>query len=443
MESRPATERARASLSRRDFLRSASAAAVLLGAPSALLAGCGNAPAAAPRGRTLRIGFVTPSTGPLAQFAAADGFVIDGIRRTLEKGLDRSGTRHPVKILVRNAASTAAGAAEAASALIKQDRVDLMLTAQSPEIVNPVSSICEEAGVPCISSLSPWQPFYFGRGATPERGFDWTYHFFFGLDEFKTLFLDLWDEVETNKVVGSLWPADDDGAAFRDPRGGFPPDLKRAGYRLVDPGPYKNLTADFGPIIKKFKDADVQILTGVPLPEDFNRFWKQSSEMGFSPRVVSVGKALLFPSSVEALGPLAEGLTVEVWWSPSHPFNSSLTGESAKQLADSYTKATGKQWTQPLGFVHALFEVAIDALVRAKDVSDPAAVRDAVAGTNLETMVGPIAWSGRPVKNVATVNLVGGQWRRGSTFDYDITVVTNKALPQIPVQGQVNPLPPG
>ena len=39
---------------------------------------------------------------------------------------------------------------------------------------------------------------------------------------------------------------------------------------------------------------------------------------------------------------------------------SGLTGQTAKEICDEYEKATGKQWTQPLGFKHANLEVAID-----------------------------------------------------------------------------------
>jgi branched-chain amino acid transport system substrate-binding protein len=40
------------------------------------------------------------------------------------------------------------------------------------------------------------------------------------------------------------------------------------------------------------------------------------------------------------------------------PFKSSLTGQSAKALAADWESSTGKQWTQPIGYGHALFEVA-------------------------------------------------------------------------------------
>ena len=74
-----------------------------------------------------------------------------------------------------------------------------------------------------------------------------------------------------------------------------------------------------------------QIVTGVVLPPDFTTFWKQALQQGFKPKAASVGKAILFPVAVEALGKDGHNLSSEVWWSPSHPFKSSLTGQSAKR----------------------------------------------------------------------------------------------------------------
>ncbi|TGR73728.1 ABC transporter substrate-binding protein, partial [Mesorhizobium sp. M1C.F.Ca.ET.193.01.1.1] len=128
-----------------------------------------------------------------------------------------------------------------------------------------------------------------------------------------------------------------------------------------------------------------------------------------------IGKAILFPQAVEALGKTGNNLSSEVWWTPSHPFKSSLTGDSSAQLAEGFTKATGRPWTQPIGFVHALFELAADVMKRA-DAGDNAAVINAIAATKLDTIVGPIAWNGANLppfatKNVAKTPLVGGQWR--------------------------------
>jgi branched-chain amino acid transport system substrate-binding protein len=116
-------------------------------------------------------------------------------------------------------------------------------------------------------------------------------------------------------------------------------------------------------------------------------FWNQAGGQGFRP---SIGKALLFPSAVQALGKNGNNLSKEVWWSPNHPFKSSLNGLSAKQIAHAYQRATGRQWTQPIGFTHALFEVGADVMKRADSVGDPA-----IQTTKLETLVGPIAWDGK------------------------------------------------
>jgi branched-chain amino acid transport system substrate-binding protein len=156
--------------------------------------------------------------------------------------------------------------------------------------------------------------------------------------------------------------------------------------------------------------------------------------------VVTLGKALLFPGAIEALGELGDGLTTEVWWSPSHPFTSSLTKQNAKALAEAYEAGARKQWTQPIGFAHALFEVAADALKRAKSLK-AADVRDAVAATSVATVVGPVKWGGQgPMKNVSKTPLVLGQWVKGTARKYDLVIVNNEAAPNIPADGKLKPL---
>jgi branched-chain amino acid transport system substrate-binding protein len=151
---------------------------------------------------------------------------------------------------------------------------------------------------------------------------------------------------------------------------------------------------------------------------------------------------LLFPGAIEALGDLGDGLTTEVWWTPSHPFASSLTKQSAKDLAAAYESSTNKQWTQPIGFAHALFEVAADALKRAKSTK-PDDVIGAVAATQLKTVVGDVKWGGPgPFKNVSKTPLVLGQWNKGGKYKYELTVVNNQAAPAIPSGGKMRLMNP-
>jgi len=335
-------------------------------------------------------------------------------------------------------------AATVAGDLINTDKVDIVLVSSTPETTNPVTGQCEANGVPCISTVAPWQPWFLGQQQDPAnpKPFKWAYHFFWGLEDIEAVFADMWSQVPNNKVVAGLFPNDGDGNAWGDPKLGFPAYFEPKGYTIVDPGRYQNLTEDFSSQISEFKQAGAEVLTGVPLPPDFTNFWKQASQQGFKPKIASVGKALLFPASVEALGDIGEGMSTEVWWSPNHPFSSSLNGVTAKQLADDYTAKTGKQWTQPIGFVHALFEVAADSLKRAGNPDDREAIVGAIKGSNLDTIVGHIQWTGQPFPNVAKTPLVGGQWRKGGgNVKFDLVIVSNKDHPDIPAAGELVTIP--
>ena len=186
-------------------------------------------------GRPIKIGYVSPQTGAIAAFGEADGFVIDGVRSYFADGIDVGGVVHPLEILTKDSQSDPTGAGDAAAELILDDEVDLVVVASTPETTNPVSDQCELNGVPCLSTVAPWQPWFLGRGGDPEVGFTWTYHFFWGLEGLIPQFIALWDAVGAEKVVGGLFPNDGDGQAWGDPEVGFPPALEAAGYELIDP----------------------------------------------------------------------------------------------------------------------------------------------------------------------------------------------------------------
>jgi branched-chain amino acid transport system substrate-binding protein len=182
----------------------------------------------------------------------------------------------------------------------------------------------------------------------------------------------------------------------------------------------------------------VAIVSGVVPPPTLANYQSQALQQGFNPPVVTVAKALLFPSAVESF-PQGEGLSTEIWWTGRHPFTSSLTGQTAADLAAAFEEETGAQSTQPLGFAHALFEVAVDALKRAGS-ADPDALNEALAATNLATVVGPVDFSSGPVPNITKTPLVAGQWVTGDTYPLELAVNVNEQLPDLPVDGTIQPI---
>ncbi|MBU2865799.1 ABC transporter substrate-binding protein [Pacificibacter marinus] len=413
---------------RRRFL---SASAATIAAPAIL-----TSTRAYAQSPTLRVGHVSPRTGPLASFAEADDYVLDAISQRFAAGIENNGKTYNVEIISKDSQSNPNRAAEVAADLILGDEVDIIVAASTPETVNPVSDQAEINEVPCITTDCPWQPYFFGRNGVPGEGFQNTYHFFWGLEDVIGAFLDMWGPTGVSKTVGGLFPNDADGNAWGDPELGLPKPFAEAGYDLIDPGRYQPLSDDFSNQIAAFKAAGCEIVTGNMIPPDFATFWAQSAQQGFAPKIVTIGKALLFPSVIESLGDRGDGLSSEVWWSPNHPFNSSLTGASSKELADGFTAATGRPWTQPIGFKHALFEVVADVVKRAEDLEDPAAIVSAIASTNLNTIVGNVDWSTGPINNVTKTPLVAGQWQRDGD-GMDLKIVANSAHPDIPLTGEL------
>jgi branched-chain amino acid transport system substrate-binding protein len=388
---------------------------------------------------TLTIGYVTPQSGSLASFGEADSFVVDQMTAWFQDNpITLGGTEYAVDIVVKDTQSDSRRAGEVTAELINDEGADIILAASTPDTVNPVADQCEANGIPCITANAPWQPVFFGRGGTPDEPFTWGYHFFWGIEDVEAVFQGMWDKVGAGKQVGALWPNDPDGNAWS---ADFPEAVGANGYTITDPGLYENGTQDFSAQISAFQDAGTDVLLGVPIPPDFATFWQQAQQQGYNPKIVTIAKAVLFPSSVEAIGPSADGLTSEVWWSPEHPFSSSLTGQSAKELADAYEQETGRQWTQPIGFVHALFEVTAAALTKA-DSTDPQAVVDALSTLQVDTVAGPLDWTSGPVPNVAKTPLVGGQWKAtpDGPHPFELEIVDNSHAPEIPTTGELEPL---
>ena len=386
----------------------------------------------------LRIGHVSPKTGPLAGFGEADGFILDQLRKILASGITLGGKPYKVEIISKDSQSSPSRASEVAADLILGDKVDLIVASATPDTTNPVADQAEVNEVPCVTTNCPWQAYFFGRNGDPAKGFKWTYHFFWGLEDVIGAFTNLWSTLPTNKVVAGLFPNDADGNAWGDKERGFPPGLSKAGFKLVDTGRFQPLSNDFSAQISAFKAAGAEIVTGALIPPDFATFWGQAAQQGFRPKIVTIGKALLFPSVIDSLGPRGMGLSSEIWWSPSHPFTSGLSGQSAAALCAAYVGATGRPWTQPIGFQHAMFEVAIDVLKRAK-TKDPEAILQSIVATDYKSIVGPVKWAGNPVKNVCKTPLVAGQWQKAAGGK-DLVICENAGAADIPVGGHLGAL---
>jgi branched-chain amino acid transport system substrate-binding protein len=441
-------------LNRADFLKRSGAAV-----GGVVLGGAGAAPAWASRGRvagahdaasTIKIGFVSPLTGPDSGFGEPDPYVIGLARAAFAKGMKIGGKTYNVQIVEKDAQSVPSTSAMVAQQLISGSAVDLLLATSTPEVVVPVSSAAEAAGVPCISTVVPWEAWWLSLGGSltamgvpNSPALKWVYHFSFGVPDFAASYLSLWKEVPNNKKVAVLWPNDADGNAIR---GALGPVLKGAGYTIVDPGAYQDGTNDYTPQITQFKSEGCEIFNTFPIPPDFTTFWRQAAQQGLTKqfKIAQIAKTGLFASQVDAVGPLGYNLASGEYWGPTWPYKSSLTGISSAALGAGYSKKTNRYPNQQLGASLALFDVAAAALKASGNPKDKAAVANALKTLNVQTPVGKVHWGAtgakNPCANIVATPIIGNQWRKapkGSKFNLELVICEHADDPNVPVASKL------
>ena len=464
-------------VSRRDFLKGAAAAGVVAGAGGlgGLLAACGGEDATTSTGVTLpvtsttapaplttassdqsattsvtagveaaeeiKVGYVLPLSGSMADLSKAATWQIDWFGQNVWKDglLTGDGKKHPITVKAMDMRSDSDRASQVAEDLIVNEKVALIGAGAGAVNVIPVRQVAENFGCPCITHDCPGDAWNLDQ---PEGGFKWCWHNWFLVVDLAANFVAMWDSLQTNKVVGGLFPNDSDGNAFAD---GLPLVYQVKDYSYVDPGRYQDGAQDYTALIGELRRGGVEILNGVPLPADYAVFWKQAVGQGFHPKASTQAKALVSPAGVSALGDLAAGHSAECWFHPTFPYKSAGTGMTAQRLADLWEQEQGEQWNQAL-CAFALFETWTDILARCADPFDKEEILKAIRQTKTTTVGGPVDWTVNPEPysgfyNFSTKPIAAGQWVKGAgKWPFDLEIVASATHPEIKTTGSMKEL---
>jgi branched-chain amino acid transport system substrate-binding protein len=413
--------------SRREFIKKMGLTAATVGVSSALPKLLKLARAAV-RDHIL-IGRPLPMTGPVSAFTTVSPWIDNKAIADINKDggifIKEAGKKLPVKVKIVDTESDPSKAGDVGSKLILNDSVDIMYVSATPATVSPVAAACERFKVPCVSTMMPVEMFL------PGGPFHWSFDASFSVMDYMASFLQMWSDVKTNKIVGLLAQNDPDGVAWAD---GSKKGLGAAGYKVIDIGRFPAGTMDYGTIINGWKKENVEIMFANMSPPDFTRVWRQCFRENFIPKICTVGRALLFPAAVEAIGSdLGLGTSTEAVWHPAYPYKSSLTGETARQLANAYESATSKQWTAPLGGLYGGYEIVADVLKRAQTL-DKETLRKAFVATKVSTIQGEVKFSD---KNISITPSGGLQWIKGKKFPFDPVLVANGNYKMLPIEAKM------
>jgi branched-chain amino acid transport system substrate-binding protein len=392
---------------------------------------------------TIRIGYVGAKSGWLANFNVPDDWIMAKVKAAFKDGIKLHDKNYALEIIVKDNQSDNDISARVSNELVLRDHCDFVL-GNNGAASTALGTPADARGVPALTGMAPLEAFIIGRGKMPGpdyKGFPFSFHMGFSVGDMLVSYVAMWDELQTDKIVGSLWQDDGAGRAFGDAHIGVPAVMTKAGYKEAPAGFFQMTNNDFSNQVTKLKAANADIFVAYSSPEQMVVIINQLAQQRYNPKIVTFAGAPLFPATVEALGDHGDGLTTEVWWTPDWPYRSLITGQSAKEFAADWEASSGKQWTQPLGYTMALWDTAIGALKAADDPKNKVSLRDALKNLQVDTITGKIDFKNSPLPSVAKTPMTGGQWSltKGGKFKYELLVVANKTSPEIPVQTNLKP----
>ena len=397
---------------------------------------------AAESGAELKIGLVEPKTGNLAAFALADDWYVAWAEAALKDGIIcGDGKNHKVSFVRVDSQSDSNRASQVAGDIILNSGVYMVLASGSPDTVVPVADQCETNEAIGLFNFSPWQAVF---GTDIQR--KWSWGAMLGSEQSIADFTVAFDTIPNNKKVGMLFANDADAAAWMAPTAA-PAVFKDKGYTLVVPTYYTEGTEDFTAQISLYKKEGVDIICGTNNPPDWVNFVNQALQQGLRPKIMSSGKALLFPQVPEGLASGCYNFIGEMSWSPAWPFKDSLTGKTCKEMGDDFEAKQGIQWQQTIG-QYGKIEWAVDLFKRAKNPEDKNSVLEVVSQTKLDTINGTIDFTQavdtngvHNVTNNCRPVYAAGQWIKGSgTYKFDYVEISNAAAPGTEAAATAQPM---
>jgi branched-chain amino acid transport system substrate-binding protein len=158
----------------------------------------------------------------------------------------------------------------------------------------------------------------------------------------------------------------------------------KAGYEVVLRETYAPGTEDFTDMILKAQAADVEALLSLPTPPDGFNIYKQMGELGWKPPFSLVVRAADVPTWND-LGDVGDGVLLSAGWHPD------LGYEGIDAINQRHIDEEGRPADPVVGGSYALVQILADAIERAGSL-DTAAIRDAIAATDRDTVVGHVTF---------------------------------------------------
>lgn len=178
----------------------------------------------------------------------------------------------------------------------------------------------------------------------------------------------------------------------------------KRGITVTYEGQYAMMSPDLSALITGAKNSGAEVVFSFPTPPDAITMLKQMAQLGYKPKANIMLRASDDPSWGK-LGPLGDFAVGSPDWHPA------LNYPGVKELNSVVKAKTGQPANPSVGPAYASIKVAAAAIEKAGSL-DRSAIRDALAATDMDTIVGHVKFTAKNTRANAIRPVV--QWQGGT-----------------------------
>ena len=352
-------------------------------------------PPAAELPATIKVGAVIPLTG---RYAAGGGQIKNGYELAVEDinaagGVDVGGTQVPLELIALDDESDPTKTVQHLETLFASDEVVAYLGGFGSDLHAAAAGIAEKNKVPYIGVA-------FALYSVHQQGFKYLFSPFPKSPALAVTTFDMLDSLSPKPTNIAIFAETTDwGAELNDL---WTEQADQRGY-TVTTYEYAPGTTDFSSIILPARDAGAEVVLALPNPPDGLALAKQIKELDFNASAYVFIRAADPPTWGENLGVDGNGFMLMPGW------NRGVKFEGVAEMAERHQTKFGSPAVATTGPAYAAVQILADSISRAGSL-DRDAIRDAIAATDMDTMVGPVTFNEDGTGNVLTVI---NQWQDG------------------------------
>ena len=357
----------------------------------------GLSPLAAAAQTSVKVGAVVPLTG---RYGGGGAQVRAGYEIAVEQinalgGVSVAGKRVPIELILVDDESDATKTVSRFESLAAQGVV-AYLGGFGSDLHAAAASVAEKNKIPYLGVA-------FALNSVHQRGFRYLFSPFWKSPDIGQAMQGLFASIpaaERPKTAAVFQEKTDWG---REMATAWMEGGKTAGYEVTVQGEYAPGAKDFSDLILKAKGANVDVVFALPTPPDGMALVKQMKELDYSPKMAMFIRAPDPPVWSKNLGKDGDYVVLAPGW------HYGVKAPGVKELNDAHAKRMGRPADPITGPAYAAVQILAAAVTRANAL-DRDKIRDAVAATDMTTVVGPVKF--RP-DGTGIVQAVFVQWING------------------------------